>query len=160
MSEQTIPVTEGSSAPRSASRTLAAREAAATKLVASADLATHSHQRLLRPPGRVSGSEEHAHEVSSHCHHPAVLVRSTIPAPSGASSTFTLASTPARLPGDTSRPCMQSEAMILLTGRASANFSTSTEAIASAENKPLGITLAGTGATITAGDVSQSQLRR
>jgi len=76
MSEQTIPVTEVSSAPRSASRTLTAREAAATKLVASADLATHSHQRLLRPSGRVSGSEKHAHEVSSQCHHPVVLVLS------------------------------------------------------------------------------------
>ena len=160
MSEQTIPLTEVLSAPRRSSRTLAAREAAATKLVASADLATHSHQRLLRPSGRQSGSAKHAHEVSSQCHHPAVLVRSTIPACSGASSTLTLASTPVRLPADTSKPCIPSEAMILLTGRASANFSTSTDAIAAAENRPFGITFAGLGATITAGELSQSQLRR
>ena len=55
---------------------------------------------------------------------------------------------------------MQSEAMILLTGRASANFSTSTEATAKAENKPFGITFAGTGATLIVGDPPQSQLRR
>jgi len=160
MSGQTIPRIEASCAPRSASETLAAREAAAPKLVASADLATHSHQRLLRRSGRQSGSAKHAHEVSSQCHHPAVLVRSTIPAPNGAASTLTLEATPARLPGDTSKPCIDSEAMILLTGRASANLSTSTDAIAAAENRPFGITFAGLGATTTAGELSGSQLRR
>jgi len=159
MSGQTIPRIEVLSAPRRSSETLAAREAAAPKLVASADLATHSHQRLLRRSGRQSGSAKHAQEVSSQCHHRAVLVRSTIPACSGASSTFTLASTPARLPADTSKPCIDSEAMILLTGRANANFSTSTDAIANAENRPFGITFAGTGATSSGGDLSQSQPR-
>lgn len=42
-----------------------------------------------------------------------------------ATNTFTFASTPATLPGDTSKPFIDSEAMILLTGRASANCSTS-----------------------------------
>ena len=50
--------------------------------------------------------------------------------------------------------------MILLTGSASANLSTSTEAIANALNRPLGITSAGVGATLIIADPAQSQLRR
>ena len=106
MSEQTIPDTEVSAEPRRTSRTFAAREGAATKIVASGALATHSHQRRRRPSGRssASGSEKHAQEVSSQCHHEAERTRSTIPVCRGVSNLFTLASTPARLPGDTSKP--------------------------------------------------------
>jgi len=46
MSGHTIPLIEVLSAPRRSSETLAAREAAAPKLVASADLATHCDDEI------------------------------------------------------------------------------------------------------------------